>query len=117
MSDVCCTCVSCQSKLTIFNKEKLTDFETSLNDLGSSSQVKIQFQTLLKEIQIFVFLCCVTREDLSIDVPITNVGPISAKPGRFLFSRYGHSGMDKIQFRQFRTLKKKTIGFPCCSTR
>ena len=33
-------------------------------------------------------LCSSTREDLSIDVSITNVGLILAKPGRFLFSGY-----------------------------
>ena len=35
---------------------------------------------------------CSSREDLSIDVSITNVGLISTKPGRFLFSAYGKSG-------------------------
>ena len=38
-----------------------------------------------KKNQIFWFPCCSTREDLSIDVSITNVGLILTKPGRFLF--------------------------------
>ena len=64
--------------------------ETYLNvDFSSLGQVKIQFQTFLKKNQIFWFLCCSTHADLSIDVSITNVGLISTKPGRFLFSGYG----------------------------
>ena len=38
-----------------------------------------EFQTFLKKIQIFGFPCCSTREDLSIDVSITNVGLILTK--------------------------------------
>ena len=34
------------------------------------------FELFLKKIQIFGFPCCSTREDLSIDVSITNVGLI-----------------------------------------
>ena len=34
-----------------------------------------------KKNQIFGFLCCSTREDLPIDVLITNVGLILTKPG------------------------------------
>ena len=41
--------------------------------------------------QIFKFPCCSTREDLSIDVSITNVGLILTKPGRFLFSGCGQT--------------------------
>ena len=43
------------------------------------------------EIQIFGFPWCSTREDLSIDVSITNVGLILTKLGRFLFSGYGQT--------------------------
>ena len=42
-----------------------------------------------KKNQIFVFPCCSTREDLSIDVSITNVGLILTKLWWFLFSGYG----------------------------
>ena len=38
-----------------------------------------------KKIQIFWFPCCSTREDLSVDVSITNVGLILTNPGRFFF--------------------------------
>ena len=41
--------------------------------------------------QIFWFPCCSTREDLSIDVSITNVGLILTKSGWFLFSGYGQT--------------------------
>ena len=39
--------------------------------------------------KIFMFPCCRTREDHSIDVTITNVGLILTKPVWFLFSGYG----------------------------
>ena len=38
-----------------------------------------------KKNQIFWFPCCITREDLSVDVSITHVGLILTKPGRFFF--------------------------------
>ena len=41
--------------------------------------------------QILGFLCCSIREDLSIDISITNVGLILTKPGWFLFSGYGQT--------------------------
>ena len=48
---------------------------------------------LEKKIKFFGFHVAVaTREDLSIDVSITNVGLILTKPGRFFFSAYGNSG-------------------------
>ena len=59
--------------------------ETFLNvDLSSSTQVKIQVKFNFelfwrKKNQIFGFPWCSTREDLSIDVSITNVGLISTK--------------------------------------
>ena len=43
------------------------------------------------EIQIFGLSCCSTREDLSIDVSITNVGLILTKLKWFLFSGYGQT--------------------------
>ena len=58
---------------------------------------------LEKKINFFLFPCCSTREDLSVDVSITYVGLILTKPGRF-FSRHTETrGTDRIQFRQFRT--------------
>ena len=44
-----------------------------------------------KKNQIFGFPWCSTREDLSIDASITNVGLILTKLGRFLFSGYGQT--------------------------
>ena len=73
----------------------LVHVETYLNDFSSLAQVKkqveIQFRTFLKKIQFFGFQCCSTREDLSIDVSITNVGLILTKLSWFLFSRYGQT--------------------------
>ena len=43
----------------------------------------------LKKIHIFGFPWCSTRENLSIDVSITNVGLILTKLGWFSFSGYG----------------------------
>ena len=54
------------------------------------STIQIQFWTFLKKKSWFPWWS--TREDLSIDVSITNVGLILTKPGRFLFSAYGNSG-------------------------
>ena len=51
---------------------------------------KFEFRTFLKnKNQIFGFPWCSTREDLSIDVSITNVGLILTKLWWFLFSGYG----------------------------
>ena len=51
---------------------------------------KFEFRTFLKKKnQIFGFSYCSTREDLSIDVSITNVGLILTKLWWFLFSGYG----------------------------
>ena len=47
------------------------------------------FELFWKKIQILGFPWCSTREDLSIDVSITNVGLILTKLGGFLFSGYG----------------------------
>ena len=71
------------------------------------STSKIQFRTFLKKKSNFWFPCCGTREDLSVDVSITNVGLILTKPGRFLFSRTETRGTDRIQFRRFPTFWKK----------
>ena len=45
----------------------------------SKYKSKFYFEHFLKEIQIYGFSCCSTREDLSIDVSITNVGLILTK--------------------------------------
>ena len=71
-----------------------------------------EFQTFLKKIQIFGFPWCSTREDLSIDVSITNVGLILTKLRWFqLFI--------KSQISNFELFWKniQIFGFPLCSTR
>ena len=60
----CCDLLECSFQL----------FSTSQN----TSQIQFQ-KTFLKINQIFGFPCCSTREDLSIDVSITNVGLILKK--------------------------------------
>ena len=75
----------------------------------SQNTSQIQFQTFLKINQIFGFPWCSTREDLSIDVSITNVGLLLTKLGGFqLFV--------KSQNSNFELFFKKN-GFPWCSTR
>ena len=72
---------------------------------------KFNFWTFLKKNQIFVFSCCSTSEDLSIDVSITNLELISTKPERFLFLKYGNSISSILNFK-----KIPLFGFQCCST-
>ena len=63
--------------------------------------------------KIFMFPCCSTLEDLSIDVIITNVGLILTKQRWFqLFVK-----SLKSNFELFLKRKIQIIGFPCCSTR
>ena len=85
--------------------------ETYLNvDLSSSAQVKIsqiQFRTFLKKISNFWFPCCSTCEDLSVDVSITYLGLVLAKPGRFLFSAYGNSGYGQNSISSISNFLKK----------
>ena len=67
--------------------------------LFSTSQ-NSNFELFEKINQIFGFPCCSTREDLSIDVSITNVGLILTKLWWFLFLGYGQ--MDRQTDRQTR---------------
>ena len=56
---------------------------------------KFEFRTSLKKVQIFGFPCCSTREDLSIDESITNVGLILTKLRLFqLFSTSQNSNFE-----------------------
>ena len=66
------------------------------------------FELFGKKSQIYGFPCCSTREDLSIDVSITNVGLIMMKLRWFQFSalRQNSNFFEKIQI----------FGFPCSST-
>ena len=72
-----------------------------------------------KKNQIFWFPCCITREDLSIDVSITNVGLILTKPGRFFFSAYGNSGYGQNSISSISNILKNfnISEFLWCSTR
>ena len=86
----------------------------------SQNTSRIQFRTFLKKKnQIFWFPCCSTREDLSADVSIINVGLIVMKPGRFRFSAYGNSGYGQNSISSISNFLKKfhISGFPWCSTR
>ena len=85
---------------------KLRWFQLFVNSQNSN------FKLFWKKNQIFGFPWCSTREDLSIDVSITNVGLILTKLRWFqLFV--------KSQNSNFELLKKKNpiFGFPWCSTR
>ena len=75
---------------------------------------KFEFRTFLKtKIQILGFLWFSTREGLSIDVSITNVGLILTKLWWFqLFVESQNSN-----FELFWKKKNQILGFPWCSTR
>ena len=93
--------------------------ETYLNvDFSSSAQVEFNFELSWKKSN-FWFPCCSTREDLSVDVSITNAGLILTKPGRFLFSAYGNSGYGQNSISSISNFLKKIhiFGFPWRSTR
>ena len=62
--------------------------------------------------QTFVFPWCSTRENLSIDVSITNVGLISTKQRRFQLFVTGENS----NFERFWKIIQ-IFGFPWCSTR
>ena len=73
---------------------------------------KFEFRTFLEKNQILGFPWCSTREGLSIDVSITNVGQILTKLWRFqLFVESQKSNF------QFFWKKIQILGFPWCSTR
>ena len=65
----------------------------------------------MKENQISWFSCCSTREDLSVDVSITNVGLILTKPGRFRFSAYGKSEYGQNSISSISNFLKKNFTF------
>ena len=76
----------------------------------SQNTSRIRFQTLLKKNQIFWFPWCSTREDLSIDVSITNVGLILTKLRWFqLFVKSQNSNFELFW------KKNQIFGFPWCS--
>ena len=79
----------------------------------SQNTSRIQFQTFLKKKnQIFWFPCCSTREDLSVDVSITNVGLILTKLRWFqLFVKSQNSNFELFW------KKNQIFGFPWCSIR
>ena len=67
-------------------------YRRSQGDFSSSSKVKIWISNFFeKKNQIFRFPWCSTREDLSIDVSITNVGLILTKLWWYLFSGCGQT--------------------------
>ena len=73
---------------------------------------KSNFELFGKKNQIFGFPWCSTREDLSIDVSITNVGLILTKIRWFqLFVKSQNSNFELFWN------KNQIFGFPCCSTR
>ena len=83
---------------------------------GLRHKSKFEFPTFLKKkIQINGFPLCSTREDLSIDVSIANVGVSRTDIDEAkVISALRHKS--KFEFQTF--LEKIQInGFPCCSTR
>ena len=73
---------------------------------------KFEFWTFLKKKSNFLFPCCSTRKDLSIDVSITNVGLILTKLRWFqLFVKSQNSNFELFW------KKNPIFGFPWRSTR
>ena len=72
------------------------------------------FELFWKKYQILGFPSCSTREDLFIDVSITNVGLILTKLR--WFQHFSTSQNSKFELF-WKKKKKKKFGFPCCSTR
>ena len=73
---------------------------------------KFEFRTFLKKTRILSFPWCSTREDLSIDVSITNVALILTKLRWFqLFVKSQNSNFELFW------KKNQIFGFPWCSTR
>ena len=74
------------------------NFELKKKTSENKIQVKIQFRIFLKKKkkQIFMFPCCSTREDLSIDVSITIVGLILTKLGWFQHFRTSQNSNFKL---------------------
>ena len=70
------------------------------------------FELFWKKIQIFGFPWCSTREDLSIDVSITNVGLILTKLWWYLFSGCGQTDgqTDRRTDRQTDTVLESSYG-------
>ena len=88
-------------------------FGTSKNSISNLKKKQVKIQFLIFVSQIFMFPCCSTREDLSIDVSITNVELILTKLRWFqLFVKSQNSN-----FELFWKKKNQIFGFPCCSTR
>ena len=79
----------------------------------SARQHKSKFNLKLfwKKNQIFGFTCCGTREDLSIDVSICNVGLILTKLKWFQLVSTSQNSISNF------LRKNQNLGFPWCSTR
>ena len=99
-----------------------TSQNTSCNPFSNLKRKQVKQNTSRNSISIFfeknpifMFPWCSTREGLSIDVSITNVGLILTNPGWFLFSGYGQ--MDKRTDRHgFGILTWKHVGTQKIST-
>ena len=63
---------------SLWHKSKL-NFKVKKKTSQTKYKSKFNFKIFWKKNQIFMFPCCSTREDLSIDVSITNVGLILTK--------------------------------------
>ena len=73
---------------------------------------KFEFRTFWKKNQILGFSCCSTREDLSIDVSITNVGLILTKLRLFQLFIASQNSNFELFWKIF-----KFFGLASCSSR
>ena len=82
----------------------------------SKYKSKFNLKFYLKKNQISGFLCCSTREDLPIDISITNVGMILKLRCIQHFGTNQNTSHNSI-LNFFFLIKLKWFVFPCCSTR
>ena len=88
-----------------------TDIDKPRVTSACQHKSKFNFYLFWKEIQIFGFPCCISRENLSIHVSITNVGLILLK----MWFQIINTSQNSIS--TFFEKKLKFWSFPCCSTR
>ena len=95
-----------------------TSQNISQNSISNLKRKKVKQNTSRNSISNFfekirfLFPCCSTRENLSIDVSITIIGLMLTKLGWFQLL-----GTSQNSISNFFEKNIKILGFPCCSTR
>ena len=103
-------CINYQCRIDI-DEAKVISALQHKSKTQNTSQISIS-KFFWNEIQFYGFPCCNTREDLSIDVSITNVGLILTNQRWFQLFVTSQNSNFELFWKIFRI-----FGFPCCSTR